>query len=132
MRSPVDAQGLIHELQVHPIELEMENDDDLAPVGYVTATECGLIHESNLTVATLLGVRRMGGDEFAAVLINVAGIAACAKLLRQADHALYQAKRAGKNSCRIYDGVQGLNWQTPPPARKIRPECKPVKPDQIL
>jgi two-component system, chemotaxis family, sensor kinase Cph1 len=70
-----EADKLIHELQVHQIELDMQNDElrkageeleasharyfelyDLAPVGYVTVTEKGLILQANLTAATLWGV----------------------------------------------------------------------------
>ena len=75
--SPEKAQKLLHELQVHQIELEMQNEElrrmhaeidtsraryfdlyDLAPVGYVTVSESGLIVEANLAAAGLLGVPR--------------------------------------------------------------------------
>jgi PAS domain S-box-containing protein len=75
--SPEETQHTLHELQVHQIELEMQNEElrqaqvqldagraryfdlyDLAPVGYVTTSEQGLLLEANLTTATLLGVTR--------------------------------------------------------------------------
>ena len=72
-----DVAQTFHELQVHQIELELQNEElrraqvaldamqaryfdlyDLAPVGYCTLNEHGLILEANLTATTLLGVPR--------------------------------------------------------------------------
>lgn len=77
MMSPEETQRLLHEFQVHQIELEMQNEElrrtqvelkaeqalyfdfyNLAPVSYLTLSENGLILEANLTAATLLGVAR--------------------------------------------------------------------------
>src|SRR5512136_1232701 len=77
-KSPVqDARKLIHELRVHQIELEMQNEElrkaqvelaesrdryfdlyDFAPVGYFTLDEKGLILEANLAGSDLLGSER--------------------------------------------------------------------------
>jgi PAS domain S-box-containing protein len=76
-KSEADTVRLLHELEVHQIELEMQNaelqksrDDmeavlerytdlyDFAPIGYFSIDAEGLILEVNLTGAALLGVER--------------------------------------------------------------------------
>jgi PAS domain S-box-containing protein len=75
--SAVDREKLLHELGVHQIELEMQNDElrraqleietsrtkyvdlyDYAPVGYLTFDARGLVMEMNLTAAGLLAAER--------------------------------------------------------------------------
>ncbi|MCU7867140.1 MAG: EAL domain-containing protein [Candidatus Thiodiazotropha sp. (ex Lucinoma borealis)] len=72
-----DIAILVHELETHQIELEMQNEEllctqdilvemrdqytelyDFAPVGYVTISAQGLIVQSNLTFAEMLGLPR--------------------------------------------------------------------------
>jgi len=73
--SLLEMQEICHDLEVHEIELEMQNEElihtyqeldnsnkryfdfyNLAPVGYLTLSEEGLILEANLTSSTLLGI----------------------------------------------------------------------------
>ena len=75
--SSADTKRLVHELQVHHIELEMQNEElkhardemeagmekyselyDFAPVGYLTLDHAGIIREANLTAAGMLGIHR--------------------------------------------------------------------------
>jgi signal transduction histidine kinase/ActR/RegA family two-component response regulator len=72
-----EIRRMLYELQVHQIQLEMQNEElrrtqeelnaararyfdlyDLAPVGYVTLSGKGEILEANLTASTLLGTAR--------------------------------------------------------------------------
>ena len=77
--TPEDMQRTVHELRVHQVELEMQNEElrqtqkalnaarlhyaDLyhqAPVGYCTVNDAGLVLEANLSATTLLGASRGG------------------------------------------------------------------------
>ena len=74
---PEEAKRLIHDLQVHQVELELQNEElrrtqealefaqrryidlyDFAPVGYLSVSKAGLILKTNLTAASLLGEPR--------------------------------------------------------------------------
>jgi len=74
---PEDIAAVVHELRVHQIELEMQNEEmrraqlelqasrekyielfDLAPVGYLILSDESIVRDANLTAARLLGVER--------------------------------------------------------------------------
>jgi PAS domain S-box-containing protein len=77
LTSGTDLTRLTHELAVHQIELEMQNEElrrsqeelershaeyadlyDFAPVGYLTFDRTGLVTKANLTACNLLGIER--------------------------------------------------------------------------
>jgi len=58
--SPAVVLKLVHELQLHEIELELTRERyfdlyDLAPISYCTTDELGVILEANLATAERLG-----------------------------------------------------------------------------
>ena len=76
--SQAELQRLVHELEVHQIELELQNEEleharselesylkkytdlyDFAPVGYLVVDPDGLIRQVNLTGARMLGTERV-------------------------------------------------------------------------
>ena len=90
LKLPLEA--LVHELQVHEIELEMQNDAlrraqlaveesrdryvdlyEFAPLGYLTLTPAGQIAQLNLTAARLLGRARQDllGKRFALLVVDL-------------------------------------------------------------
>jgi len=73
-----DTRALLHELRVHQVQLEMQNEElrnahlaieesraryvdlyNFSPVGYCSIADNGAIVEANLTLSTLLGVSRV-------------------------------------------------------------------------
>ena len=89
--SPDEVQRTLHELQIRQIELESQNEElrgaqnqleairaryydlyEMAPVGYVTTSQNGLILEANLTAATLLGIPRdsLSSKHFSQFILN--------------------------------------------------------------
>ena len=89
--SPEEAQQLLHELEVHQVELEMQNRElrdaqqeleasrdryaglyDFAPVGYMTLDTKSCVHQINLTAARLLGTERsrLIGRQFASYVVK--------------------------------------------------------------
>ena len=90
-QSPETIWQTLHELHVHQIELEMQNEElrhaqlqldtararyfdlyDLAPVGYCTVSEQGLILEANFAASTLLGMVRSNivGQRFSRFIVK--------------------------------------------------------------
>ncbi|TWJ14316.1 sensor histidine kinase [Geobacter argillaceus] len=116
-----DRQRLVHELEVHQIELEMQNEQlrqsrddmeetlekftdlyDFAPVGYATIDRDGIVRAANLTGAGLLGIERsrLTGRHFSQFVAAEA-------------HSLFSEflgkvfARPGKESCEVTLSTKG-------------------------
>jgi PAS domain S-box-containing protein len=93
-RTEADMRRLLHELQVHQVELETQNEEllgareelevsrnkyaelyDFAPVGYFTFDAHGQIREVNLAGAQLLGIerRQLVNSPFASLIADAEG-----------------------------------------------------------
>ena len=109
------AEELLHELEVHQVELEMQNEElrqsrlalelardryadlyDFAPVGYFTVGADGVIREANLTGAGLLGVAR--GK---LIKRGFAGFVDAADRERWSGHLARVLQSDGKHSCEL-------------------------------
>ena len=93
-RTEADMRRLLHELQVHQVELEMQNEElrrareelelsrnkyaelyDFAPLGYFVFDAAGVIREVNLAGAQLLGTERqlLANKPFTGFIVDTQG-----------------------------------------------------------
>lgn len=111
----LSPEQVLHELQVHQIELEMQNDAlrqtqaalvqsrdryqdlyDFAPVGYVTLAKSGVIEDLSLTAATLLKTERRD-----LLLAQFARFVAPKDQVRWQMQLHHAFKHGGKHSCEL-------------------------------
>ena len=100
--TPEELRRTLHELHVHQIELELQNEElrrvqigldtlraryfdlyDLAPVGYLTISAAGLIQDANLTAGALLGTVRA----------SLVGQSFCGFILQDDQEAYYRHRK---------------------------------------
>jgi|WetSurMetagenome_2_1015567.scaffolds.fasta_scaffold44283_2 PAS domain S-box-containing protein len=127
-----DQRAQVHELQVHQVELELQNEEllrtrnaveelrdkyldlyDFAPVGYFVLDIAGRINEVNLTGALLLGYERQTiiNQRFQAYL-QPAHLSMfndfCQKLVNSGEKQRCELELKGKDGITIYVHVEGL------------------------
>jgi len=127
-----ETQRLVHELQVHQIELEMQNEElqrtraeaeagqrrysdlyDFAPVGYLTLDSDGAIQKVNLTGARLLGTERsrlvgLRFGLFVAAECRVAFSAFIEEMRRSQAKQVCDVALCPKNSAPIWVHIEAL------------------------
>ena len=134
-KTGADSRRLLHELQVHQIELEMQNAElrrardereaslenytdlyDFAPVGYFTLTTAGVINQVNLTGTNLVGMERsrLEGRTFGMLLRSE---------LRPIFYAFLKNVFAGQTKASIDLELLGQSGQ---PLRDVNLEARPL------
>ncbi len=136
-RAEADVQRLVHELEVHQIELEMQNAEllkaqerlelsrnryaglyDFAPVGYFTFNAQGIIREVNLTGARLLGTERslLTGRHFADFIAEAEGRATFSEhleaVLQKQVMQRCEIRLTGKDATVIHGLLQSVTVDT--------------------
>ena len=141
--SPTEAesQKLLHELQVHQTELEMQNAElrhardeletalerytdlyDFAPVGYFTLDRVSVIHDLNLTGAALLGMERsrLIGRRFESFVSEEGRppfTAFLAKLAESRERETYEAPLTQNGGRLLHVQIQGVSAESGEEAR---------------
>jgi PAS domain S-box-containing protein/putative nucleotidyltransferase with HDIG domain len=143
----LEVQRLVHELQVHQTELDMQNQElrraqeaieearyryealyDFAPVGYFTLNRQGKITQVNLTGAGLLGVKR-------SLLIDQPLHLWLAPEFREAfrTHLQKVFETGGQQTCELkilrHDGIHLhvlMESTTQPDAQEVRRQCHAI------
>ena len=140
--SEADARAMVHELQVHQIELEMQNEElqraqaeareasekycdlfDFAPVGYFLWDQEGRILEVNLAGAALLG-----RDRGAVIHKRFGQFVATEHRARFADFCRGCWRPTAKQTCEVKLVADGPGTGTPGRGRAGRGHCRPRPP----
>jgi len=124
--SPEAVKKLLYDLRVHQIELEMQNEElrraqdeienararyfdlyDLAPVGYLTLSQQGMVLEANLTASDLLGVPR---DRLVKVNLSKFIVAADQDIYFRLRRRIFEARTAQVCEMRLVKGDGTSFW----------------------
>ncbi|KIL99593.1 Phytochrome two-component sensor histidine kinase Cyanobacterial phytochrome B [Paramagnetospirillum magnetotacticum MS-1] len=120
----LSPEHLLHELRVHQVELEMQNEElrraqqaleesrdryvdlfEFAPIGYLILSDTGIINGINLTGASMLGV-----DRAKVVSRRFASFVAAADRDRWLRHLVHANHHPGRQECELMlvhgDGIE--------------------------
>lgn len=140
-RSPEENRRVVHELQVHQIELEMQNEEllvaraeledalgrltdlyDHAPVGYLNLDTAGRVRTLNFAAAHLLRGERsqLTGRSLASLVLRSAG----ADLRTLVQSALHSGTKGVATLALLAEGEQFRYFQVEAVASENRQECR--------